>query len=68
MDELFEYIGDGDTSDSRVCGACGKSKPFDEFYKDGKDKFGNVKYRRDCKDCYKKIRVAEAKMKERKRK
>lgn len=59
----MEYIGDQDTKTHRVCGACEKLKPVSEFYRDGLDSHGNVRYRRDCKDCYKKIRVVEARMK-----
>ena len=65
--DLFvsEFIGDKDTATHRVCGTCGELKPLEDFYKDGKDKNGNVRYRRDCKECYKSIRIIEAKMKER---
>ena len=35
----------------------------EKFYKDGKDKNGKPKYRRDCKDCYKATRIHEAEMK-----
>lgn len=59
----MSYIGDQDTETHRVCGACEKLLPVSEFYKDGKDSHGNTRYRRDCKNCYKKIRVAEARMK-----
>lgn len=55
------YIADLDTEYTRVCGTCGKSKNLSEFYKDGKDSKGNVKYRRDCKDCYKKARMSGGK-------
>jgi hypothetical protein len=34
-----------------------------DFYKDGKDSKGNVKYRRDCRDCYKHTRMMEVKRK-----
>lgn len=47
----------------RVCGTCGLSKPVEDFYKDGKDSTGKTRYRRDCKDCYKKTRINEEKMK-----
>ena len=60
------YISDHDTDTHRVCGTCGKLKPVSDFYKDGLDSKGNVRYRRDCKDCYKKVRVVEARMKRRK--
>lgn len=57
------YISERDTDTHRVCGACGELKPVSEFYKDGLTSDGKTRYRRDCKGCYKKIRVAEAKMK-----
>ena len=40
----------------RRCGTCMEEKPLDQFYKDGKDKDGNTRYRRDCKECYRKSR------------
>jgi hypothetical protein len=43
----------------RLCGTCGFPKDLNQFYKDGKDKEGNTKYRRDCKECYNKTRVIE---------
>jgi hypothetical protein len=43
----------------RICGACGESKCVDNFYRDGKSKDGTIKYRRDCKDCYRKQRLKE---------
>lgn len=61
--ELF--IAEQNTDTQRICGTCGQIKSVDEFYRDGKDSNGNVRYRRDCKDCYKKARLLEAKMKER---
>ena len=63
--DLFaqSFIGDKDTDTHRVCGTCGELKPVECFYKDGKDKHGNIKYRRDCRECYKKTRVMEAKTK-----
>lgn len=57
------YIGAHDTDTHRVCGTCGQLKPVDAFYKDGKDSHGNVRYRRDCRDCYKKQRILESKRK-----
>lgn len=70
IEDVFgtEYIGSRDTDTHRVCSACGELKPVEEFYKDGKDSHGNVRYRRDCKACYKQQRIVEAKMKERKNK
>ena len=68
LSELFEpkYIGDHDTDTHRICGACGELKPVSEFYKDGKTRDGKIKYRRDCKECYKQTRVYEERMKRRK--
>ena len=67
--DLFEteYIGSRDTSTHRVCSACGELKPVEEFYKDGKDRHGNVRYRRDCRECYKKQRLIEASRKEKRK-
>ena len=48
-----------ETSSTRLCGTCGFPLDLSMFYRDGKDRDGNTKYRRDCKDCYKKIRMAE---------
>ena len=62
----LDYIGVKDTDTHRVCSACGELKPVKEFYKDGLDSHGNVRYRRDCKECYKIQRMLEAKMKEKK--
>lgn len=41
----------------RICGTCMEPKSVDEFYKDGKDRDGEPKYRRDCKDCYRITRL-----------
>lgn len=57
------FVGDKDTDTHRVCGTCGELKPVEAFYKDGKDSKGNVKYRRDCRECYKKTRIAEERLK-----
>jgi hypothetical protein len=54
-------VEDSDTH--RICGTCGESKPFDKFYKDGADRHNKPKYRRDCKDCYKRTRITEQKAK-----
>lgn len=59
LDELF--ISAKDTETHRVCGTCNKSKSLEEFYKDGKDNKGNTRYRRDCRDCYKRTRIKEDK-------
>ena len=58
------FIASNDTETHRVCGTCNELKPLSEFYKDGKDSSGSVRYRRDCKQCYKRTRLQEAKMKE----
>lgn len=65
MAEVFEagFIGERDTDTHRVCGSCGQLKPNEAFYKDGKDSKGRTRYRRDCRECYKKTRIAEAKLK-----
>ncbi len=57
------FVSNKDTETHRVCGTCGELKPVEEFYKDGKDNKGNIKYRRDCKECYKITRMREAEMK-----
>ena len=57
------FVATKDTDTHRFCGTCGKLKPVEDFYKDGKDKNGKPKYRRDCKDCYKATRIREDKMK-----
>ena len=56
------FIADKDTDTHRVCGCCGKLKPVEAFYKDGK-RNGKIRYRRDCRDCYKQARLEEAKRK-----
>ena len=68
LEEIFgqDYISTHDTETHRVCGSCGELKPVEAFYKDGKDRYGKVRYRRDCRECYKKQRILEAKQKERK--
>ena len=65
MSEIFAtgFISEKDTDTHRVCGCCGELKPVTEFYKDGKDRKGNIRYRRDCKSCYKKTRIMEERMK-----
>ncbi len=62
------FVSDKDTETHRVCGTCNELKPVEDFYKDGKDNHGNIKYRRDCKECYKVTRIREAEMKGRKKK
>lgn len=65
LDEVFgtDFISNHDTDTHRVCGTCGKLLPVSDFYKDGKDSQGKVRYRRDCKSCYKLTRLTEARMK-----
>lgn len=55
-----EYLSDRDTDTERVCGTCLEQKPVTEFYRDGKDNHGKIRYRRDCKECYKQQRIADA--------
>lgn len=64
MDLNEMFIATNDTDTQRTCGNCGKQKPVEEFYKDGRDKkTGKIRYRRDCKDCYKATRISEAERK-----
>lgn len=63
MDLEKFFVADHDTETHRVCGTCGVLKPLSDFYKDGKDKNGNIKYRRDCKECYKLTRIKNARRK-----
>lgn len=41
----------------RTCSICGKTKPIEEFHKNGTYK-GVARHRKECKECYKRI-VAE---------
>ena len=66
LNEMF--VSDKDTKTHRVCGTCGELRPVEDFYKDGKDNHGNIKYRRDCKECYEVTRIREAAMKGRAKK
>lgn len=61
LDHLF--VASKDTSTHRMCGTCNKLKPLVDFYKDGTNPDGTTRYRRDCKDCYKKTRILEDKKK-----
>ena len=61
LPDMFVALNDSDTH--RTCGTCGKTKELEQFYKDGKDSHGRVRYRRGCKDCYKRTRKHEANMK-----
>ena len=69
LDEVFgtDFISARDTDTHRVCGTCGELKPVSAFYKDGKDAHGNIRYRRDCRDCYKRTRIEDDKRKKGKR-
>lgn len=60
------FVATNDTDTHRVCGTCGQLKPVECFYKDGKDRNGKMRYRRDCKECYKITRIHEAEAKNKK--
>lgn len=51
----------------RMCSTCLMELEPVEFYKDGTDRDGNVRYRRDCKECYRDTRKKEAMAKRPKR-
>ena len=53
------FVSERDTATERVCGTCGELKPVECFYRDGKDRNGKIRYRRDCKECYKQTRMTE---------
>ena len=65
LEDVFglDFVSLHDTETERVCGTCGQLKPVSAFYKDGKDKYGKIRYRRDCRECYKNTRIIEAKFK-----
>lgn len=69
LEQIFgiDYVGARDTDTHRVCGSCGELKPVEAFYKDGKYSNGKTRYRRDCRECYKRQRILEAKMKEKRK-
>ncbi|MNU34874.1 hypothetical protein D3C71_234600 [compost metagenome] len=46
-----------DNGGERTCGTCLERLPVTKFYRDGKDADGSEKYRRDCKECYRKNRL-----------
>lgn len=58
-----EFIASQDTGTHRVCGECNQLLPLEEFYKDGKGSNGLIRYRRDCKTCYKEKRMKEDRLK-----
>lgn len=70
LEQIFgiDYVGARDTDTHRVCGNCGELKPVEAFYKDGRYSNGKIHYRRDCRECYKRQRILESKMKEKKHK
>lgn len=68
IDEMIQYIGQDDNAERRTCGNCGKQKPIEAFYKDGKYRDGTTRYRRDCKECYKATRIMDARTKNRRSK
>lgn len=64
LDEMFEpSVIKPDADDERTCGTCLERKHVNHFYRDGKDRDGNYRYRRDCKECYRKTRLSERKAK-----
>lgn len=70
MNDLFEpTVIPADAKDAsgkmmRTCGMCFKPKCLElEFYRDGKDKDGSHKYRRDCKECYRIARLKSRRVK-----
>jgi hypothetical protein len=64
VEELFEdNFVEPDSDTERTCGTCGKHKPFSEFYKDGFDRHGKPKFRRDCKECYRIQRLHDRNLK-----
>ena len=54
---------EADSATHRTCSNCGCRRRVDEFYKDGTNKDGTIRYRRDCKVCYKRSRDAEKALK-----
>ena len=61
-----DFLSNKDTETHRVCGSCNELKLNADFYRDGKDNHGKTRYRRDCKDCYKRTRIFEERERERK--
>ncbi len=47
----------------RLCSTCRIVKSTDEFYKDGFSADNAPRFRRDCKECYKKTRASAKKPK-----
>lgn len=57
------FVAPIDSDEYRTCGTCGERKAHNMFYRDGNNKDGSPKFRRDCKDCYRKTRMSERKVK-----
>ncbi len=55
MIEFLPGVEDG----FRICGTCGKTLELEKFYKDGRNSKGEVRYRRDCIQCYQEMRIKE---------
>lgn len=41
-----------DTKTTRTCGICKRQLEFSNFYRDGYNRNGKRRYRRDCKECF----------------
>ena len=63
FEEASDYTIEQDSATHRTCSVCDNRLPFDMFYKDGKNKDGTVRLRRDCKYCYKSARDSEKEIK-----
>lgn len=48
---------DNSEKSERLCSVCNELKPLTDFYKDGTASDGSVRYRRDCKLCYRATRI-----------
>lgn len=59
MNLFVPTIIEADDDGYRTCGTCLERKPVSEFYRDGVDREGNIKYRRDCKECYRVSRLSK---------
>ena len=47
----------------KTCTVCGNQLELASFYKDGKNSKGEIKYRGECKDCYRITRLQSRRMK-----
>lgn len=54
---MTDFVTVNTNPNERTCGTCEETKEVSEFYRDGTDGEGNTKYRRDCKECYRKTRL-----------